>query len=96
MKVELRSHTGRNIATGREETFRQHRVFVDETLVGYKSWTHGSPVAFVGRIPSTDKEEILEQIDLILGDSPEGIEPPEAPNQDSTENNEVVFDDFDS
>lgn len=92
MEVKLKSCKGKNLATGKIETHPQYALEVDGTLVGYKSWEHGSSICFIGRLSPQDKEEIESEVDLILGDGARGVMPPEMPENHTEEVKEVIDD----
>ena len=92
MKVELLPCDGKNLATGSNEVFKQYRVVVDDTLVGYKSWDFGSSICFIGRVSPVDKSLIEEEVSAMLGDSSSGVMPPEFDPDDLPE--EDYKDDF--
>lgn len=94
MEVQLKACEGRNLATGKMETHEQYRVVVDGTLVGYKSWKFGSAICFIGRVSPADREKIESEVDLILGDDPKSVMPPEY--KEETEKEEETFDDLNS
>lgn len=92
MKVELLPCQANNLATGQKDVFKQYRVVVDGTLVGYKSWNFGSSICFVGRVSPVDKSLIEEQVNAILGDDAKSVMPPEHDASDLPE--EDYHDDF--
>lgn len=95
MDVVLGPHKGRNLATGVVQTHPQYRVLVDGTLVGYKSWTRGKAICFIGQISPADRLEIEQQVDNILGDGAGSIQP--APDtEEPSDEKEAAHDDFDS
>lgn len=95
MEVQLKACEGKNLATGKVETHEQYQVVVDGTLVGYKAWKFGSAICFIGRVSPIDREKIESEVDLILGDDPKSVMPPEVPEEE-TEKEEETFDDLNS
>lgn len=96
MDVVLKACSGKNLATGKVEVHPQHSIWVDETLVGYKAWEHGSNICFIGRFSPDDKKAIEEAVDLILGDGAEGVMPLDRGLYENNEAEEDNSDDFDS
>lgn len=92
MKVQLLPHTGANMATGKPEQLPQYRVVVDDTLVGYKAWAHGSKVCFIGQVSPLDRKEIEQEVDNLVGDQAGSVQPPSV---DATQELEQEpYDDF--
>lgn len=94
MKVELLPHKAVCLGTGKAVQFSQYRVVVDDVLVAYKAWKHGSKICFVGQVSPLDREEIEIQVQGILGDSAGSVLPPEADIVNEMKDEEQYHDDF--
>ena len=93
MKVQLLPHTGANVATGKLQQLPQYRVVVDDELVGYKSWKHGSAICFIGRVSPLDQKQIEQEVMDLVGDNAGSVQPPEY-DPSTVELEEEQYDDF--
>lgn len=98
MKVELRPHKGKNMATQKEETLPQYKVVADGKLVGYKSWNFGSKIVFIEKLSPEEIAQVKSDVEYILGDTAGHVNAPDEEGiiskYDEESSEEEVADDF--
>lgn len=65
MKVELREHIGRNIATGKPVKLPQYRVFIDGRASGFIGWKAGK-LCLTAKFGPIEREEITTQVSAMM------------------------------
>ena len=96
MIVELRTMTGRNVATGKVVDVPQHQVFIDNRRVGFLPWKPGSRLMLTEKLGPVELEElerlIREQVPTV-GDT---VPVPDVPPDMLEANQGAIDDDFDA
>ena len=95
MKVELRKHVGRNVATGKEETLSQYRVFVDDRPAGFIGWHDDAELLLTTRFGPIEQQKISDLVSKELGRVCDSKQAPDVPEEMlKPPREEINFDDF--
>ena len=66
MDIQLKSLSGKNLATGREQTSDKYLVICDNSLVGVIHYRHSNTVAFTKRLDPLKKQQVIERVAEML------------------------------
>jgi hypothetical protein len=96
MKTELVQHTGINLATKKEQVFKQYFVHYDGKRVGLIGWEADSKLVFTATVSPFDKSVILSQVAKLIEREAEYVNAPTLIDQELEEpQTESINNEFD-
>jgi hypothetical protein len=96
LEIQLKSLSGKNIATGATEDCQKYLVLCDSKIVGVIHYRHTKNVAFTKPIDPLKKQQIVEEVARILDvTSLESYEVPVIPEELASKEQGEEFYEFD-